>query len=36
LLAEVAKKHVSDVLEGQPIELDEMLSGTEELPKKYA
>lgn len=36
LLAEMAKKQVSDVLEGQPIELDEMLSGTEELLKKYA
>lgn len=36
LLAEMAKKQVSDVLEGQPIELDEMLSGTEKLLKKYA
>ena len=35
LLADTAKKQVSDVLEGQPIELDEMLSGTEELLKKY-
>jgi hypothetical protein len=36
LLADTAKKQVSDVLEGQPIELDEMLRGTEELLKKYA
>lgn len=36
LLAEMAKKQVSDVLEGQPIELGEMLSRTEELLKKYA
>ncbi|QQG48757.1 MAG: hypothetical protein HY247_00060 [archaeon] len=36
LLAEMAKKQVSDVLEGLPIELDEMMSGTEELLKKYA
>lgn len=36
LLADMAKKQVSDVLEGQPIELDEMLGGTEELLKKYA
>jgi hypothetical protein len=35
LLADTAKKQVSDVLEGQPIELDEMLRGTEELLKKY-
>ncbi|MBI3859474.1 MAG: hypothetical protein HY296_04450 [Thaumarchaeota archaeon] len=36
LLADTAKKQVSDVLEGLPIELDEMLGGTEELLKKYA
>lgn len=36
LLADTAKKQVSDVLGGQPIELDEMLSGTEELLEKYA
>jgi hypothetical protein len=36
LLADMAKKQVSDVLEGLPIELDEMMSGTEELLKKYA
>lgn len=36
LLADMAKKQVSDVLEGLPIELDEMLGGTEELLKKYA
>ena len=36
LLADTAKRQVSDVLEEQPIELDEMLSGTEGLLKKYA
>jgi hypothetical protein len=36
LLAVTAQKQVSDVLEGQPIELDEMLSGTDGLLKKYA
>ncbi|MDA4125323.1 MAG: hypothetical protein OK438_07775 [Thaumarchaeota archaeon] len=36
LLADTAKRQVSDVLEGQPIELDEMLGGTEVLLKKYA
>lgn len=35
LLADMAKKHVADVMEGEPIELDEMLNGTEELLKKY-
>lgn len=36
LLADTAKKQVSDVLQGQPIELEEMMSGTEELLKRYA
>ena len=35
LLADTAKKQVQSVMEGQPIDLDEMLAGTDELLSKY-
>jgi len=35
LFTEEAKKHVQDVMKGVPIDLDEMLSSTEEVLKKY-
>ncbi len=35
LLTETANKQVKDVMEGQPMELDEMLVRTEEVLKKY-
>jgi hypothetical protein len=35
LFTEEAKKHVQDVMKGVPIDLDEMLSSTEEALKKY-
>jgi len=35
LFTEEAKKHVQDVVKGVPIDLDEMLSSTEEVLKKY-
>jgi len=35
LFTEEAKKHIQDVMKGVPIDLDEMLSSTEEVLKKY-
>jgi len=35
LFSEEAKKHVQDVMKGVPIDIDEMLSSTEEALKKY-
>ncbi len=35
LFTEVAKKHIQDVMKGAPIDLDEMLSSTEGVLKKY-
>jgi hypothetical protein len=35
LLTETANKQVKDVMEGQPMELDDMLVRTEEVLKKY-
>jgi len=35
LFTEEAKKHVQDVMKGVPIDIDEMLSATEEALKKY-
>ena len=35
LFTEEAKKHVQDVMKGVPIDIDEMLSSTEEALKKY-
>jgi len=35
LFTEEAKKHVQDVMNGAPIDIDEMLSSTEEALKKY-
>jgi len=36
LLADTARKHIQDVMRGQPIDLDEMLAGTEKVLGKYA
>ena len=35
LLTETANKQVKSVMEGQPMELDDLLVGTEEVLKKY-
>jgi hypothetical protein len=35
LFTEEAKKHIQEVMKGVPIDLDEMLSSTEEVLKKY-
>jgi hypothetical protein len=35
LFTEEAKKHIQDVMKGVPIDLDEMLSSTEEVLRKY-